>query len=87
MDEAGRPAEATAGWSASRPCQIQTNSDNRKGRYEDGIFHQASYTLLVELQTFPHKRIRIERGGEQLGEFDVISVIPLEAVGQTQIMV
>ena len=41
IDEWGEPIEARSDWSDPLPCSIKTNSDNRKGRYEDGEFRQA----------------------------------------------
>lgn len=87
LNEYGEPISAQSSWSDPMPCSIKTNSDTRKGKYEDGIFRQASFTILIELADFPHKRISLERMGESLGEFDILSVEPLTSVGRVQIMV
>lgn len=86
-DNHGRPTPATEEWSEPRPCCVQTISDNRVGAYADGVFRQASFYVLVEPQSFPHRRIRLTRLGEELGEFDVINAEPLMAVGALKIMV
>ena len=74
-------------WSEQIPCSIKTNSDTRKGVYEDGEFRQASYVVMIELASFPYKRIRLERMGEDLKEHRVLSSEPLATVGRTQILV
>ena len=45
------------------------------------------FLILIELKAFPHLRISLERNGEDLGEYDVLSSEPLTTVGRTQIMV
>lgn len=87
LNEYGEPIAAQSDWSDPIPCSIKTNSDTRKGKYEDGIFRQASFIILIELAAFPHKRISLERNGESLGEFDILSSEPLTSVGRTQIVV
>ena len=74
-------------WSDPLPCSIKANSDNRKGRYEDGEFRQASFTILVECIPFPYNRVKLERMGENLGEYRVMNTEPLTTVGRTQIVV
>lgn len=75
------------GWSDPINCSISVNSDNRIGKYEDGEFHVASYTILIETMNFEHGRIQLTRDGISLGEYRVMSVIPLKSVGRTQIIV
>lgn len=85
----GEPIKADAEWCKPVPCSIKTNSDNRKGKYEDGVFRQASFVILIETQNFPNdiKRLRITRYTENLGEHDIISIEPLLTVGRIQITV
>lgn len=88
MNEYGEPVAAQVSWSDPVPCSVKTNSDTRKGRYEDGEFRHASFTVLVEYREhFAAKRVKLERLGEDLGEFQVISVEPLVTVGRIQIIV
>lgn len=87
INEWGEPIEAQSTWSEAIPCSIKTNSDNRKGQYEDGEFRQASFTILIECIHFPYNRIKLERMGENLGEYRVMSAEPLTTVGRTQIVV
>lgn len=89
LDEWGEVAEAQSVWSDPIPCSIKTNSDTRKGRYEDGEFRQASYTVMVEMQHdfTDTNRLRLVRRGEDLGEFRIMTAEPLASVGRTQIVV
>lgn len=87
VDEYGEVIAPSSEWSEPVPCSIKTNSDNRKGKYEDGEFRQASFTVLVELTPFPYVRVSLQRSGEELGEYRVLSSEPLTSVGRTQIIV
>ena len=87
LNEYGEPVANEQSWSDPIDCSINVNSDNRIGRYEDGEFHVASYTILIETMTFDHNRIKLTRDGVSLGEFRVISIQPLTTVGRTQILV
>lgn len=75
FDEDGVPVVSTPSslWSDPVPCHIRTLSSSSKGTYEDGTFHQASYQVLVERNTIPEdtKKVKLERGGVTLGEFQV----------------
>lgn len=86
-NEYGESLPASAAWSDPVPCSIKTNSDTTLGRYEDGQFRQASFTVLVELTQFAYQRVTLERLGENLGEYRVLSVEHLTTVGRTQIVV
>ena len=86
-DELGRPLEVKVEWSAPLPCRIETNRDTRKGVYEDGKFRQAEFTMLIDgIHQFLQKRVKLSRLGELLGEYNVVTVEPLEAVDATKII-
>lgn len=88
IDENGEQIPVTQEWSEPLECQITTSTDTRKGRYEDGIFRQASFSILVECETrLSPSRVKLERFREGLGEYQVISVTPLPSVGRLQIIV
>lgn len=88
VNEWGEPIEGELVFSDKIPCSIKTNSDTRKGVYEDGVFRMASYTILVELQNCEMvTNVKVERLGEALGEYQVLSSEPLDTVGRTQIIV
>lgn len=73
FNDDGEPITGTTSWSEAIPCSISAVTNNSKGRYEDGKFNQASYTVLVEKTDFPLdiKRVRLQRYGIDLGEFAV----------------
>ena len=87
LNEYGEPIAASVEWSDPIPCSIKTNSDTRKGKYEDGEFRMDSFTILIERTEFNADRIKLERLGEELGEYRILSVEPLATVGRIQIMV
>lgn len=78
---------AQVSWSDEIPCSIKTNSDTRLGKYEDGEFREASFVILIEVAKFNANRISLERLGEELGEYRVLSIEPLTTVGRIQIVV
>lgn len=88
LNEYGEVASHTStSWSDEIPCSIKTNSDTRKGKYEDGEFRQASFLILIELEKFDAKRVRLSRFDEDLGEYRILSIEPLTTAGRVQIMV
>jgi hypothetical protein len=89
FNEYGEPdTEAAVEWSEPVPCSIKTNSDNRKGKYEDGEFRVASFVVLIEEQDkFSSSHIYLERSGEALGEYRIQATEALETVGRIQITV
>lgn len=87
LNEYGEPVANEQSWSDPINCSISVNNDNRLGKYEDGEFHVASYTILIETMHFEHSRILLTRDGISLGEHRVMSVVPLTTVGRTQIIV
>lgn len=88
-NEHGEPIQASSEWSEPIYCSIKTNSDNRKGKYEDGNFRQASFVVLMETQEIPtgSNRVKLTRLTEDLGEYDIINIEPLLTVGRLQILV
>ena len=87
VNEYGEPVPARSEWSEPIDCSIKTNSDNRIGRYEDGVFRMASFTIMIELAKFPYNSIKLERLGEYLGEYKILNAEPLTSVGRTKITV
>lgn len=89
INEYGEPIASQYAWGPVIPCIIETISDTRKGRYEDGRFRQSSFNILFcsVCPITSIKRVRLERKGEVLGEFDVISVESFEGVGRVRITV
>lgn len=87
-NEFGELVESTSLWSEPIPCHIKTNSDNRRGKYEDGEFRQAYFTILTEqMDNLSFNRVRLERQGEDLGEYGVMNAENIESQNRTQILV
>lgn len=87
-NEFGELVESESYWSDPKPCHIHTNNDNRKGKYEDGVFRQSSFTILCEqLDNLSFNRVRLVRQGEELGEYGVMNAENLESQNRTQITV
>lgn len=87
-NEYGEPIPAQTSLSKPIRCSIKTNSDNRKGVYEDGVFRQASFSVLLESQTLDEfNRVCLIRDGEDLGEYQVMSREQLKSVGRISILV
>lgn len=87
MNEFGEMIPASACWSDPIPCMIRTVKEDRAGSYTDGEFMKASYIILMESARLEMDRVSIERYGEDLGEFRVLSVDPIPSMGRLKIMV
>ncbi len=92
VNEYGEPVASQSTWCEPIRCSIRANTDTRRGRYEDGVFRQASFVVLIERNAHRDidmiadiKRVRLVRGRESLGEYFVLSVVPAESVGRVQI--
>ena len=86
----GRPKPVTVTMSDPIPCNWKANKWDKKGKTVDGVFTQAQFEILVELQDFTAETVTLydttvtERN---LGEFTVQSIEPLAATGATKITV
>jgi hypothetical protein len=68
-------------------CQYHPNSHNDKGMVNGEHFTIATYTVLVEGFTFTASRARLlTLDDKEVGEYSVLSPEPLQAVGQTKII-
>lgn len=86
----GRPQPVVVVDSDPIPCNWKAQKWDKKGKVKDGVFTQAQFEILVELQEFTAETLTLydttvtER---LLGEFAVQSVEPLAATGATKITV
>ena len=92
VNDYGEPVAPVTTWSDPIRCSIRTNTDTLCGRYEDGVFRQASFVAMIERNAHRDidviadiKRVRLVRGGESLGEYFVLSVVSNVTVGRVQI--
>lgn len=69
-------------------CYIKTVKTNNVGKQEGNYFKVASYEVLIDLVPFNATRIRLAYDdGQDLGEFAVISIIPMSIVNLLKILV
>lgn len=84
--ETGHPIPAQREWGDAIPCQYIVNRMDVAGRVNGEKALQLSYTVLVE-RPFYGERVRLcDMAGCVIGEFPVISLEWLEAVGQTKVV-
>lgn len=74
-------------WGEPIICQIRTNKLDNLGKSNGNHFTVASYVILIEMQPFDAKAIRLIREDVCLGEFPIISIEALTAVGIIKILV
>lgn len=86
----GRPQPVTVTDSDPIPCNWRAQKWDKKGRTVDGVFTQAQFEILIELQEFSAETLTLyDTTVEQrvLGEFQIQSIEPLAATGATKITV
>lgn len=86
----GRPQPVVADESVPVPCNWKVNKWDKKGKTVDGVFTQAQFEILVELQEFTAETITLYDTTvcqRKLGQFTVQSIEPLAATGATKITV
>jgi len=88
LDCNGELVVAAGSWGEAVECSVNTNTDTRKGVYQDGNYRHASFTVLTEAPIpYPTGRIRLTRYDEALGEYDVLSIEKMPTVGRVRIIV
>lgn len=87
--ETGYPVKPTSTWGKPIPCQYTANKYNNLGKSESGVaFTAAQYSILVEEQPLQGEQLRLtDLCGNEVGEFSIMEVEPLEAVCELRIMV
>lgn len=85
----GYPSPAQVSWGAPVPCQYTASRFSFQGKTSQGEHTTtASYTILIEERPFQAEQIRLkDRESKVVGEFSIIQVEPLEAVGEIRITV
>lgn len=83
----GYPVKVKSSWGVPIPCQFYPVRQNLLARAGTEALHKASYTVLVE-DKVQGERIRLrDMDGNAIGDFSVISVEMLQAVGQSKILI
>ena len=89
--ETGYPLDPKeSSWSEPIPCQLSANKYDKLGISDGEHFTIAQYTILIEELSQPMaiERIRLkDLSGNQIGEFSVSQVEPLDAVCELRIIV
>ena len=86
----GKPQKVVVEISDPIPCNWKAQKWDKKGKTVDGVFTQAQFEILVELQDFSAETITLYDttvGQRLLGMFQVQSIEPLAATGATKITV
>jgi hypothetical protein len=85
--ETGYPIPPSFTWGDKIPCQFRANSFNYKGKANGESFTVAKYEILIQ-GSFSHEVIKLSgSSGNELGEFSVMQIEPLMAVGLIKILV
>ena len=87
LDENGNPVRLSDVFEEPIPCNITTNKKNNLGKQNGNTFTIASYEVLIDLQPFEAGLVRLTRHGQNLGDFSVLWIEYLEAVGAVKIVV
>jgi len=87
LDENGNPVRPSEDFEERIPCRITTNKKNNIGKQNGNTFTVASYEVLIDLQPFEAGLVRLTRNEHDLGEFSVLWIEYLEAVGAVKIVV
>lgn len=89
FDKIGRPLPKSEEWTSGVACLVRTSSDDRQGRYKDGVFHKVSMTIYTETRLpLTAERIRVVRDeNDDLGEHAIVSMEWLAHVGCMKIFV
>lgn len=84
----GHPVKPVESWGTPIPCQYIPNSHNKLGRANGEHYTIATYTVLIEEQPFSGEELRLkDMAGNEVGQYSIISVEPLEAVCEIRILI
>ena len=86
----GRPQPVAVTISDPIPCNWKAQKWDKKGKTIDGVFTQAQFEILVELQDFNAETVALYDTTLEtrlLGTYRVQSIEPLAATGATKITV
>lgn len=91
LDENGFPIVGEEKVVSELPCQFQQVSHSLQAKDpESGSYTRQSFTLMVDEpdEPFNAERVRLfDMYGQKVGEFSVVSITPLQAVGIVKIEV
>lgn len=87
--ETGYAKKPTISWSEPIPCQYTANKYNKLGVVNGEHFTVANYQILIEQRPFCGvEQVRLkDLAGNEIGEFSIMQVEPLDAVCELRILV
>lgn len=86
-NETGAPVPVSHTWGEEVECFYCANTLSNNGRYTDGAFKQASYTITVDEMEFDTTVVRlIDSSGNTVCEKPVLSLEKLESVQKVKIV-
>jgi len=84
----GEPIPVTFIWTDETECLYTPVQNSNQGRYTDGTFKQASYTITTEKMDFAAQLLRLTNSRGQVAyEGEIISVEVLEDIQRVKIIV
>lgn len=90
IDTNGNPIKAAESLGAPIPCNYQRNSYQGRVVEHGGVFSAASYTVIIDMQSFQPCRFRLyDNSGTELGTYEVSAkgIEPLEYAGNVRLTV
>ena len=92
LDENGNPIQTKQLYDVECDCTINTLSEDRKGRYDDGRYRNCSYSVSINMDsvgnTFNPQSVRLEHKNKgALGEFQIQRIEYYELTGTIEVWV
>lgn len=88
LNEHGEPVQGTEKWTNKTECTYRANMKRNNGKYEDGVFTQSEYEVIVFDMNFTGSEIKLyNRKGELICNKPIISTQELEAVQRIKLIV
>lgn len=72
-------------WGSEIPCMYKAVTDDHRGRYEDGKFHQSAFIVHVKEHITAHRAKLYTVDGKVLGEFPIQSITKFRLLNVTEI--
>lgn len=84
----GHPVVPAASWGQPIECQFRATKKDLLARSNGEPYIRASYEILIEEQPYEAEQIRLtDAWGNEKGEYSVIRIEPLLAVGKIRLWV
>lgn len=88
LDANGNPVLPSVDFGDPIPCNIKTNKNSLIGKSNGNTFTVASYEILIEANGYEEGTVQLtDLSGKAIGEFPIMEIEPLYAVGMVKITV